>query len=262
MNADIITDTTFPHGTTAGYTDGCRGAHCPAPMACRDVHRRYAGDWAFKKQIDAGASVEQILAAEAEQARAALEAERAAREADRAARRAAAKAQRPKPAAKKRPRRTSTGPMTDLQIRVAKLHAMGMTDAEVGAELGKTREQARATRRHLGLPVNPTHRTIDDVRELHSQGLDDVAIAKKLGKETGHVAMLRRKAGLPVIPHPRTKLDRDEMRRLHAAGYTDKQLADHFGVPRHVAQKRRSYLKLTPNKPPVTPGVSHSQETK
>lgn len=258
MNAAILHDTTFPHGSPDGFTAGCHGAHCPAPVACRDVYRRYNGDWSFRKKIDAGATPVDIVAEEAERERVAAEEERAARRKAKARQRPKSQ---PKPKRSTYPRRQITGPTTHLQVAVTEMHAQGLTDSEIGEKLGKNREQIRSTRRHLELPLNPAKRTIDDVRELHAQGHDDVEIGRRLKKEVGYIAMLRRKANLPIIPHPRTKLDRDEMRRLHAAGYTDNQLAEHFGVPRHVAQKRRAYLHLTPNKPPATPGVSHSKET-
>lgn len=60
---------TIPHGTPAGYRQGCRTAACPAPLACRDVYRRYSGDLSFKRALDAGEPLADILAREAEEAR-------------------------------------------------------------------------------------------------------------------------------------------------------------------------------------------------
>jgi hypothetical protein len=84
MSATVdILDDAFPHGTPKGFATGCRGAGCPALISCRDVHTRYSGDWAFKRLIDAGASLEEILARDT-----------AAREGIRDRDRAAARAQR------------------------------------------------------------------------------------------------------------------------------------------------------------------------
>ena len=46
------------HGSVAGYRSGCRGSQCPAPVACREVHRRYNGDVEFRRRIDAGGMLE------------------------------------------------------------------------------------------------------------------------------------------------------------------------------------------------------------
>jgi len=83
---DIIDDS-FPHGTPRGYADGCRSAACPAVISCRDVHRRYSGDWGFRKLVDAGLSLEEILAKEAADKAAARERARAAAARARGARR-------------------------------------------------------------------------------------------------------------------------------------------------------------------------------
>lgn len=56
MRTIDLLDDSFPHGTPRGYADGCRGAACPAVISCRDVHRRYSGDWGFRKLVDAGLS--------------------------------------------------------------------------------------------------------------------------------------------------------------------------------------------------------------
>lgn len=84
MSATLdILDDAFPHGTPHGFASGCRGAGCPALISCRDVRTRYAGDWGFKRLIDARVSLEEILARDA-----------AAREGIRERDRSAARAQR------------------------------------------------------------------------------------------------------------------------------------------------------------------------
>ncbi|MGC5225177.1 hypothetical protein ACPW96_21620 [Micromonospora sp. DT81.3] len=60
-----ILDDSFPHGTPGGFAAGCRGAACPALITCRELHKRYSGDWTFKRLVDAGVSLEEILSREA-----------------------------------------------------------------------------------------------------------------------------------------------------------------------------------------------------
>lgn len=79
---DIIGDQ-FPHGTPRGFTEGCRGAACPALISCRDIHTRYAGDWSFKRLIDAGTPLEEIIARERAERDGVRERDRAATHADR-----------------------------------------------------------------------------------------------------------------------------------------------------------------------------------
>ncbi|MBT2485792.1 MULTISPECIES: hypothetical protein [unclassified Microbacterium] len=68
MNADIITDTTFPHGTTQGFEQGCTTGHCPSDVSCKTVFTRFHGDYAFWKQINAGKTPMEYVAEERKQA--------------------------------------------------------------------------------------------------------------------------------------------------------------------------------------------------
>lgn len=42
MNADIQLSDTHPHGTPAGYLQGCHGSHCPAGVWKRGRSTRMA----------------------------------------------------------------------------------------------------------------------------------------------------------------------------------------------------------------------------
>ncbi|WP_454113574.1 hypothetical protein [Microbacterium maritypicum] len=75
MNADIITNTTYPHGTVEGFQEGCNTAHCPADVSCKTVFTRFNGDYAFRRQINAGMTPAEIVAAEQEQAQEAAQAD-------------------------------------------------------------------------------------------------------------------------------------------------------------------------------------------
>lgn len=222
------------HGTPAGFTAGCRTIHCPAALPCKDVHRRYSGDWGFKKQIDAGATLEEILQREAEEA-ARIKAERLK----------AARRPRPKVA----PRQTSDRTMSeisDLHRTVAGLLGQGLTDLQVGERIGKTRVQVRHIRRYLGLPINAVQFNLPDrVRALHAEGLTDTQIAQRLGNDRGHVSRVRRTLRLPRNVH--LNVNPDRVAELHATGLTDNEIAAEMGVERSSVTKYRRRLELAPN---------------
>ena len=245
MSADILYNPTIPHGSVDGYRAGCRSGRCPAPMSCRDVRRRYAGDYAFARMVDDGMTVEQIIAAEQAAAEAARLAERAARRTKRVA----------------RPYRIDRTPTTELQIAVHKLHGQGMTDAEIGVELGKTRGHIKTVRHWLRLPTIKRKTVTEWVRELHAQGKTDAEIARAVNRSREHVSSMRRRLGLPLIRAPRSPIATADIVRLHSEGLTDSQIAERLGVERVVIQKRRNNAGLPINKAPAKTGASSSQET-
>lgn len=79
MRAFDLLDDSFPHGTVAGYFAGCKGRMCPAAITCSSVHMRYSGDLTFRRRLDGGMTLTQILEADAQDAEAEKLAERAAR---------------------------------------------------------------------------------------------------------------------------------------------------------------------------------------
>jgi len=151
MTADIITDTTYPHGTSEGFMNGCRGSHCPAPMACRDVHVRYNGDFAFRRQINAGTTLTEIIAAEEEQAREAAEAELKAKRARPGPRATPAPNDRRAAANKARAQDGALIPRHQLR----ELLNQGLTDREIADKLGLHRRQVTGSRRNAGYERNP-----------------------------------------------------------------------------------------------------------
>lgn len=254
MNADILYATDFPHGTPDGFTRGCHGSHCPAPMACRDVRRRYVGDFGFARQFDAGVPLDVILEREREAAREARRAERAA-----------LRVNAPRTKTRRSNQRTGIDrpANTELQQAVLERHAQGMTDIQIGNELGKTRDQVRSVRKWLNLPVNRTPTAADRIREYHAQGMNDTQIAAAMNREREYVAMVRRKAGLPLIPIPRSKISTADVVRLVGEGLTDPEIAERLGTDRATVRKRRHNAKLPVNpikKTPAKSGVSYSQE--
>lgn len=65
--ADLLEDG-FPHGTREGYERGCRGAACPGReefgLTCEQARTRYAGDFGYRRLVDAGKSPVEIVAAD------------------------------------------------------------------------------------------------------------------------------------------------------------------------------------------------------
>lgn len=154
MSADIITSASFPHGTPDGFRSGCHGSHCPAPIACRDVHRRYAGDYTFRTQVDAGMTLTHILDAEQAAREAAITARReATREAARI--RHNTNRRRARDGRTPTPKRSPDGtPRTPARIEIHRLHALGYTDTQIGHAMGKDRHQVTGIRAYLHLTAN------------------------------------------------------------------------------------------------------------
>lgn len=154
MSADILTSASFPHGTPDGFRNGCHGSHCPAPIACRDVHRRYAGDYTFRTQVDAGMTLTQILDAEQTAREAVITARREAiREAARI--RHNTNRRRARDGRTTAQKRSPDGtPRTPQQIEIHRLHALGYTDTQIGHAMGKNRHQVTGIRAYLRLAPN------------------------------------------------------------------------------------------------------------
>ncbi len=143
-------DRDFPHGTPHGAAMGCKSAHCPAVLPCRDVAQRYRGDFAFRRQIDAGLSVAEILESERT---ATVKAEHQRRDAA-AAERAAAADQR----------------------RSEREAARAAAAAEAAAERARLRQAAAAERAHAKQTERAAARA---ERELATSARRDEALAAR-----------------------------------------------------------------------------------
>lgn len=151
MNADIITDTTYPHGTIEGFQDGCNTAHCPAGVSCRTVHTRYVGDYAFRRQINAGMTPAEIVAAEQKQAQEAAQADLRAERARPGVRAGASQGDRRAAANRAR----SDGLALIPRHTLRELLNAGLTDREIADKLGLHRRQVTGSRRNAGYERNP-----------------------------------------------------------------------------------------------------------
>lgn len=258
MKALDMLDDSFPHGTVEGFNLGCKGGHCPAPMSCRDVRTRYHADWGFRKAVDGGMTAAELLEREQADAAAAIESDRAAREAEREAQRAEAKAAREARRSPRAPRAPRT-PRPSIRPDVLRLHAEGLTDAEISRQLSVSRPWVSKIRADAGLekvfrpgkprPERRRDRT-PEVAEMYELGMRDDAIAAELGLNINYVGTLRRSLGLPTHPLPRERkpkrpksqrIDwRPEVARLHGEGLPDRLISEQTGISRtHVGTLRR-----------------------
>ncbi|WP_147251258.1 hypothetical protein [Microbacterium sp. H6] len=151
MNADIITDTTYPHSTVEGFQGGCNTAHCPAEVSCRTVHTRYVGDWAFRRQVNAGKTPAEIVAAEEEEARETARADLKAKRARPGVRAGASREDRRAAANRARGDGLALIPRHTLR----ELLNAGLTDREIATKLGLNRRQVTGSRRNAGYERNP-----------------------------------------------------------------------------------------------------------
>ena len=157
--ADMLEDT-FPHGTMKGYRQGCKTGHCPAPITCSQVRTRYASDYGFRKRVDAGWTVAELAAWDAEQAAAVVEAEKAAKAAEKRARQA-------ENSRVHRARKSPSGvggagrPWTLEELgRLREMNAAGDTDYDIADAIGRPRKSVQTKRSALDLPRNKKRRVI------------------------------------------------------------------------------------------------------
>lgn len=228
--AELIGDQ-FPHGTVDGHRGGCRTSACPAPMACRDVYRRYAGDFSFRRLLDAGVPLADIVAQETAAREVSALGDRAA---NRAARKRAAirpdtvaappaptppaavvAAPTPTPAPEPQPE--PVAPPIDLERAAAEwrvqrlaldltlrnaeraldeaLAARDRASAELDAHVAAGEPTAPATG-----PRNGRRRRRDQieagVRRLHAEGKSDEAMSVALQITRAYAGMVRRDLGL------------------------------------------------------------------
>lgn len=191
MNANIILDSLFPHGSPDGFRQGCRGGRCPATVACRDVHRRYIGDFTFRRLFDAGVTAAEILAQEALQA--AVDAAKPV-----SAPRVRVKKDRRPEANRARPQEY----VVDRAV-LRKLLDEGLTDREIADRMNENRpdgvkidrRQVNHARRYAGWERNPARNvprrgSIDSrLHEVAHLSLEEAA--KVLGRKPSYIKRRR-----------------------------------------------------------------------
>lgn len=218
----------FPHGTVDGYRGGCRDANCPAPLACRDVYRRYSGDYSFRRLVDQGIPLEDILAREDEERAGIEQRDRAANRGTKARPAAtktatAAHTKTPAKATAKPKNATPPAPVVKLdpvaeweQARDAwrahrkALYADLRTAERSLAAATAERDRAQTAFDEFaaaGEPQKPKaadpragarERTQTEVRRLHASRLSDAEIAHDLSISVAYVGIIRRELHLPA----------------------------------------------------------------
>lgn len=100
----------------------------------------------------------------------------------------------------------------------------------------------------------PTSIDTDELRRLHAQGLVDHEIADRMGIPKRTIARQRQRLDLAHnYGHTRNRgrqpmiLDETELRRLHADGLNNTQIADRMGVSQPTIRKQLRRLGLTSN---------------
>lgn len=151
MNADIITDLAYPHGTVEGFQNGCTTNHCPSDVTCKTYHTRINGDYAFRRQIESGMTAIEIVTLEHKQAQEAAHAAQEARRARPGVRAGASPEDRRAAANKAR----SDGLALIPRHVLKELLGQGLTDREIADKLGLTRRQVTGSRGNAGLERNP-----------------------------------------------------------------------------------------------------------
>lgn len=265
-------DPAFPHGTVDGYRQGCHGSACGSLIACRDVYRRYQGDYSFRKLIDSGMTAAEIIARDEAERAGAVERDKAAARAERAQAAALARPKRTRAAREPRPPRELA--VDRLGPEIERLHGEGKVDREVATILGISVAYASALRRNLGLlphgrprkprvarEVKPRHDRRVDVAQLHDEGLNDKEVGAELGIAPLYAGALRRELGLPANIKRRARKERPpraprrdrrpDVAAAHADGLSDRQIAERIGIGYTEVGRLRRELGLTSNRPPA-----------
>jgi len=221
--ADRLADD-FPHGTVDGFRGGCRTSTCPAPLPCRDVYRRYQGDYGFRRLVDDGVTLEEILRRDAVEREGIEKRDRAANRTGRATATTAPAAPASAPVKPTAPASTAAeaaparAPLEDWQRdaiawrakRTALYATLRRAEQAVTAAI-EARDRAEvAFDAHIaaGEPTAPVaaaagngrRRRRDEieagVRRLHADGKDDRQIGAALKITRAYVGMVRRDLGL------------------------------------------------------------------
>lgn len=228
---------------------------CGAVVSCTDVFTRYQGDWSFRRRVDAGEQPADIVAAELAKLEEVREADKAANRKAKAESARATKEREERRLGIFEPRlvdkiaadvrRMVGDKMTVQQIadalgvspqtvararhalgirgtqsavdrdEVARLHAEGMTDTEIGRVMGfhnSTISTIRRTVLHLpAVPapeararsLGPRAQRAQAIRDLHAEGKTDKEMAEALGITRTAVYQARQRLGLALNRQPR-----------------------------------------------------------
>lgn len=236
--ADLISDT-VPHGTPDGHRAGCRTSACPAALPCRDVYRRYAGDYSFRRLFDAGVPLADIVAADDAAREDVAKRDRAA---NRAARKRAAQVPAPAPAPA-RPTRTALKPVEPAAPAPVPVPAPEPTPAATPTDIERAAASWRVQKLALDLALRNAERAVDE------------AIAARDRAEAAYNAHVAAGEPTAVSTAPRNgrRQRRDEIeagvRALHAEGKSDAAMGVALKITRAYVGMVRRDLGLASNLP-------------
>ena len=131
---------------------------------------------------------------------------------------------------------------------VARLHALGLRDADIARAVGISRQRVFMVRQELGLPSNRPEAAIThtEVIKLHEDGLSDAAMAKKLGISRKAIRRLREACRLPANRSCLTK--RNAVQRLFKEGeHNRRRLATKVGCSYQTVQAALKALGVAPS---------------
>lgn len=140
-----------------------------------------------------------------------------------------------------------------------RLWEQGKTDLEIAAALGATRSGVQHWRVRNGLPCNYDPcgpKALWDqtlARKLYQKGATDAEIADAVGLSRQAVARWRKQNGLqskhqPINAGRPLKMDLEELRRLHAEGLSDSEIAERLGSGRAWVAELRLRMHLPANR--------------
>jgi DNA-binding CsgD family transcriptional regulator len=136
---------------------------------------------------------------------------------------------------------------------IARLHAKGMTDAQIAARLGYSRRQTAQVRRRLGLAGNLsvyrfTDGELQTIRKLYNR-VPAVEIARALGRHIQTIYDKAKQLGLAkhIRFHSRNPAFVEFVKAKNAEGWSDAETAAAWPCERHCVQDLRHKLGLPHN---------------
>lgn len=168
---------------------------------------------------------------------------------------------------------TAGRPRRDRRGEVAALHAKGLTDAAIAAEMGLSTPHIASIRRAISLTANNPDGTAkkaqrlesrrDAVRAAYLEGLRDVQIAERLNLTEAYVGTIRRELQLRPHPMPRTHESgprrdrRPEIRAAYERGLTDTEISKEVGLSVSEVGRLRRSIGLDSVRPVGRPRAAH-----
>lgn len=90
-----------------------------------------------------------------------------------------------------------------LRAQMMQLYTAGLSDPEIGAQVGLSKSAVFQWRKSVALPPNPNaarQRHNDEILQLYRQGMTDAQIGELVGRSGRTIANWRQKHHLPINP--------------------------------------------------------------